>query len=133
MKAQDSDPRSRVFEDDAELFSFIGRSAVVPIRINVIGSAEDPRILVVPASALAVQYRDDVIWAAGANCGEWTVTFDKEKPSPLDPDGPYYSTGPRGGQVVREAGAYPYSIEAVDRRTGETVTYDPDVVVVPIF
>lgn len=120
----------RTFTEDAELYSFIGRAGVVPILIHVVGSEEEPRLLITPASAQAHQNRDHVSWAAGANCGEWSVKFDKGAPSPLDPQGPYSSSDPRGGFATGSVGTYPYSVEAVDLRSGETVTVDPDLVIV---
>lgn len=123
----------RTFTEDDELFSFIRQARVVPVLIHVVGSEYTPRLLITPASAQAVRNTDYVHWAAGANCGEWTVNFDKGTPSPLDSPGPYSPSCPSGGFTVGDLGIYSYSVEAVDLRSGETVDVDPDLVVVPTF
>lgn len=130
QQSTDEGSSLRTFTEDTELYSFIGRASAVPILIHVVGSKANPRLLITPCSAKAQQKSDHVFWAAGANCGEWSVKFDKEASSPLDPPGPYSSSGPRGGFETGSVGTYPYSVEAVDLRSGKTVDVDPDLVIV---
>ncbi len=130
QQSTDESSSLRTFTEDAELYEYIGQASAVPILIHVVGSEKKPRLLITPASAKAHQHADYVFWAAGANCGEWKVTFDKGAPSPLDPPGPYSSSGPIGGFATGDVGTYPYSVEAVDLRSGRTVDVDPDLVIV---
>lgn len=130
QQSTDEGSSLRTFTEDAELYSFIGRASAVPILIHVVGSKEKPRLLITPASAKARQKWDHVVWVAGANCGEWSVKFDKGASSPLDPQGPYSSSDPGGGFATGSVGTYPYSVEAVDLRSGKTVEVDPDLVIV---
>ncbi len=122
-----SDP---VFRTNEEIATYLGANPrVVPAVIHVVGSPDSPRIIVTPASAIARQDLDAVVWWRGANCGEWEVTFKGE--SPLDPPGPFSSSGPIGGDGVGDPDIYRYAVRAVDLRTGDWVEEDPDVVMIP--
>lgn len=120
-------------EDFDGLYSFVGAAGVVPVMIHVVGPPSAPRIVVVDGSARARRDFDWVFWAAGANCGAWRVAFDKGDPSPLDPPGPYESGGTIGGFAAGDLGTYSYTVTAEDLRTGNTITLDPDLVIVAMY
>lgn len=108
---------------------FASQPALVGVMIHVVGPPEAPFIIVQPNAPSLKQQKDYVSWAAGANCGDWEVAF--KGASPLDPPGPFSSLGPTGGKATGALGVHPYSVQAVDLRTGNPVSLDPEIIIIP--
>lgn len=122
----------RRYDTTQELARYLAEHPeLVPVLIHVVGPPGSARILLTPHTVFVRQHLDGVVWGAGANCGDWEVEF-KDR-SPLDPSGPYSSSGPAGGSAVGDVGLHPYSVRARDLRDGGEVEVDPEVVIIPDY
>lgn len=131
MAKMQQSPDYRTFEDDeqAALAQYIGYLPIY-VRIHVVGPTGDARIVVQPAVAVTRQNRERIEWVAGANCGDWEVSYVGQ--SPLDPALQTYSSGgTTGGLATGAEGIHKYEVRARDLRDSSRWSVDPDHVIVP--